>query len=284
MQMFMLRKQTAVPAPRAVLLLSWMLVTLVSALAAAGCASTPELTSSWNDHQVVIDGQATEWTTNVNYLNDAHVSLGVRNDGEYLYMVLMSSEQQFRRQMLGLGLTVWFERDDGGKIGIHYPVGMTAQRRGEMPQGEEDNPESRDEGRPQFGEGLEKLEILGSDDKDRRVFSTVDPTGIAVKIGDAMGSTVYELRIPLRTSSDRPFAVGVDPGGVVKLGLETGKFEGRRSDGGGIRMGGRRGGGRRGYGGGEEREGSEENRGEAPKPLDFWAKIHLSASTSGGTN
>jgi hypothetical protein len=254
-----------------------------------GCSSTAELSSSWNNNKIVVDGNADDWGGHFFYLKDSHVSLGLRNDQDFLYLCLMSSEGQFRRQMMGLGLTVWLEPEGGKKWGIHYPIGFVGQ--GIRPSFNREEAEGERDTAPLFGQSLQNLEILGSGDEDRQQFSALETPGISVKVGNSQGSAVYELRVPLRTSSDHPYAVGAAEGSSVKLALETGKLEsenrrGEMSDGG--REGGGRGGGWRGGGGGRGRGGGWSGGegggrtpgGERPEPLDFSAVVHLAGASS----
>jgi hypothetical protein len=268
------------------------IVVLVSTVM-GGCSSTAELSSSWNNNKIVVDGNADDWGGHFFYLKDSHVSLGLRNDQDFLYVCLMSSEGQFRRQMMGLGLTVWLEPDGGKKWGIHYPIGFIGQRQRPSSNGEEMEGE-RDTGLV-FGQSLQNLEILGPGDEDRQQFSALAAPGISVKVGYSEGSAVYELKVPLRTSSDHPYAVGAAMGSNVKLALETGKFQsenrrGGMSEGGreGSGEGGGRGGGWRGGGGGRGRGGGwrggegggRTSSGERPEPLDFSAVVHLASASS----
>jgi hypothetical protein len=268
------------------------IVVIVSTIT-SGCSSTAELSSSWNNNQIVVDGRADDWGGHFFYLKDSHVSLGIRNDQDFLYVCLMSSEGQFRRQMMGLGLTVWLEPEGGKKWGIHYPIGFISQ--GARPSFNPEETEGERDTEQVFGQSLQNLEILGPGDKDRQQFSALEAPGISVKVGNSEGSAVYELRVPLRTSSDHPYAVGAAVGSDVKLALETGKFqsENRR---GGVSEGGRegggegggRGGGWRGGGGGRGRgggwRGGEGGRrspsGERPEPLDFSAVVHLASGSA----
>jgi hypothetical protein len=244
-----------------------------------GCSSTAELSSSWNNYRIVVDGNADDWAGHFYYLKDAHVSLGIRNDQDFLYVCVMSSEGQFRRQIMGLGLTVWLEPDGGKKWGIHYPIGFAGQRRWSPSNGEEVG-EERDTALI-FGQSLQNLELFGPGDEDRQQFSALETPGISVKVGNSQGSAVYELRVPLRTSSEHPYAVGAAVGSDVKLALETGKFqaENRR---GGMTEGGRGAGGGRGRGGGWRGGGGGRRtpNGERPEPLDFSAVVHLASATS----
>jgi hypothetical protein len=259
----------------------------------AGCSSTAELSSSWNNDKIVVDGNANDWGGHFFYLKDSHVSLGLRNDQNFLYLCLMSSEGQFRRQMMGLGLTVWLEPEGGKKWGIHYPIGLVGQ--GVRPSFNREEGEGERDTAQVFEQSLQNLEILGPGDKDRQQFSALETPGISVKVGNSQGSAVYELRVPLRTSSNHPYAVGATMGSTVKLSLETGKFEsgdrrGGMSEGGreGGGEGGGRGGGWRGGGGGRGRGGGgrrgegggQTPSGERPEPLDFSAVVHLASASS----
>jgi hypothetical protein len=260
-------------------------------LLTGGCSSTAELSSSWNNNQIVVDGRADDWGDHLFYLKDSHVSLGLRNDQDYLYICLKSSEGQFRRQMMGLGMTVWLEPENGKKWGIHYPIGFVGQ--GERPSfNQEEIGGERDTGQA-FEQSLENLEILGPDKDEHTQFSAIQVPGISVRVGNTQGSVVYELKVPLKESSDHPYAIGDGAGSTVKLALETGKFEGRSREGGmgeggrGGGSGGRGGGWRGGFGGrgrGGGGRGGEGGRGmaggERPEPLDFSAVVHLASAPS----
>lgn len=248
-----------------------------------GCSTTAELSSSWNNNEIVIDGLPTEWRSYFFYLKDSQISLGIRNDSDFLYVCLMAPEEQFRRRMVGPGLTVWLESEDGKKLGIHYPIGLPGQETS-APFNRTDA-RSSEESEEVVEQSLEKLELLGPGKEDHQLFLAFEVPGISVRVGNSQGSGVYELKVPLRASSDRPYAVGAVAGSTLKLGIEAGKFEPK------IRQGGRRGSGRRGGGWGKrggglpggdpgERAGSGTARthGDRPEPLSFWAKVQLSAA------
>jgi hypothetical protein len=279
-------------ARRLILSLAAICIVVLISTVVGGCSSTAELSSLWNNNKIVVDGNADDWGGHFFYLKDSHVSLGLRNDQDFLYVCLMSSEGQFRRQMVGLGLTVWLEPEGGKKWGIHYPIGFMGQ--GGRPSFNREETEGEGDTAQVFGQSLQNLEILGPGDEDRQQFSALETPGISVKVGNSQGSAVYELKVPLRASSDHPYAVGAAEGSTVKLSLETGKFEsgdrragmgegGREGGGeGGGRGGGWRGGGGRGRGGGGR--GGESGRrvpsGERPEPLDFSAIVHLARASS----
>lgn len=257
-----------------------------------GCGSTQELPSAWNTNAVTVDGDASEWGSGLTNLKDTKVFLGVRNDYDYLYLCVNSQDQQFRRQMIGLGLTVWFESTGGNRLGVLYPIGMMNQgSRPTFESGDTEDPENREH---VVQQALQDFEVLGPGKDDRNLFSVVQSPGISMKVGGQQGQTVYELKVPLRKSSEHPYAVGADAGSIVDIKIETGKFDAGARQGG---MGeGMRGGGRRPRGGegtpgegmagegmpgrGERGEGRL-NRGNRPEPLDVSVSVHLAGSASG---
>jgi hypothetical protein len=256
-----------------------------------GCSSTAELSSAWNNNQVVIDGKADEWTSHTYFLNDAHVSIGIRNDSDFAYVCIMSAEGQFRRELVGLGMTVWFQPEGGAKLGVHYPVGM----QGRVPAISEDRENMEDAGEQErtMEPALQDVEIIGPDKNDHRLFTTLNLTGIGVKVANNLGSMVYELKVPLRKAKGQDYALGVEPGATIHFSIETGKHgssEGEKS----MKMGDGGGGGRRGGRGGRRSPGEQEPSGEsqeggekAPRasganraePLNLSAKVTLARPT-----
>ncbi|HUL43601.1 MAG TPA: hypothetical protein VLY03_04520 [Bacteroidota bacterium] len=258
----------------------------------SGCGSTPELQSSWNRNEIVVDGNGSDWKSNTYYLNEQHVTVGIRNDDSDLYVCLMSEESQFRRQLMGLGFTIWFQADGSdNKLGIHYPIGFAAQgRSGQPPAGDENQPEGPDE---MMQSALQQLEVLGPGKDDRQEFSTLQRIpGITAKVGVGQGNVVYELKVALHKSTDSPYAIGAEKD-KIKLSMESGVPGERRSGGGyerggneggeppeggggggGFRGGGRRGGGM-GRGGGGRSQGSER-----PQQFKFEATIRLATSST----
>ena len=248
-----------------------------------GCGSTTQLSSSWNDNIVTIDGSANEWGSSLAPIQDTHISFGVRNDGDFVYICLQSQDQPLRRLIMGAGLTVWFESEKGEKLGIRYPIGMMMQGRrppiGDM--------ESDERSRETFNEeSLRDPEVLGPGKEDRNLFSTLQSSGIRVKIGGSRGTLVYELKVPMKKSAENPYAIGAESGSTVRVNIETGKLElgtrpggmgegmrgGRPPGGGGPPEGGRRAG--RPDGG----RGGDFSLGSRPEPVQVSLEVHLSSS------
>jgi hypothetical protein len=252
-------------------------IVLVATSVLVGCSSTTELSSSWSDNQVTIDGNPREWGSGLTNLKDTKVFLAVRNDQDFVYLCLTSADRQFRRQVIGTGLTVWFESEDGHRVGVLYPIGMARQESqpwvnpGETPGGEERE--------RMVEQALQDLEILGPGKDDKNLFSTVQSPGISVKVGGSQESGAYELKVPLRKSSKHPYAVEAAAGSTVKISIETGKFEpGSRPSGSGEGRHGEGGGGRPHGGGMPGGEMSSRNR---PEPLNISVAVQLAGPTPG---
>lgn len=265
-------------------------------------ADTPTLTSQWRERDIVVDGVSDDWRSFTRFSQDVPYSIGVTHDARHLYIALSTSDQGARLQMLSRGLTVWFDNKGGTKrrFGIKYPVGMlpinpdaNGRRGGRSGSGNPRGPE-QDAGtedvweRAQSQARLEQLEILGPDDDDRTGLLVNKTPGILVKIGHAEGTLFYEIKVPLTTGAETPYAVNAEPGSTIGVGLQTPKAEqgiGRpSSDRSGAGRGGRGiggqgrggfggGGGRGGFGGGREEAGR--GRINQAKPIDEWIAVTL---------
>lgn len=233
-------------------------------LLVSGCGSTAQIPSSWRTPGVTVDSAAREWKSPFTPLKDTHLFIGMQNDSAFFYLRILAPEDEFRRRIAGPGMTVWLEPGDGRKVGILYPMGT----------------------------GMRDMEILGADKNDRTLFSPLEVPGVSVRVGSSDGSSMYELKVPLEASKDRPYAVGVSPGSTFRIEIQTekevagvheggGEWPGRspggegggRSPGGGG--GGFGGGGRRGGGGGGGGRSGGQGGGARFDPVDFKADVHL---------
>jgi hypothetical protein len=267
------------------------------------------LRSQWRDVEVRVDGSHVEWSELTSFGKDVPFSIGLKNDGQSLYVVLSSSDQSVPSLLMQRGLIVWFDAAGGTKkrFGIRYPVieGSGAgpgQRRAAgsgPPGGGQGREPGREPGRPPGAEGPPpepsglmfdpakdgrwgRLELLGPGKDDRRSLILEAAPGIEVRIGRVEGSVVYELKVPLQIDDGHPYAIGAKPGARIGVGLETpevAKVEspgdvgkpGGRPPGGGMGGGGMGGGPPMGGGGGPGG-----GRGfEPPKAIKAWATAQL---------
>lgn len=279
------------------------LIVAIALPAAIGASDKRErVDSHWRDRTVIIDGDSGEWAGPLVPVDRKHpVTAAAVNDGQFLYLVLSTSEAAMRAQIMRQGLIVWFDPSGGDKkvFGVKFPVGMAGGDMGGRGRGfrREDPPDSGQGERPEAPPRAEplnppnRLEVLGPKKDDVHSFLADAVPGIAVKVGSVEGSLVYELKVPIALSADFQYAIGAKPGALIGFGLETPKVEkpsresggGMGGMGGGGGMGGRGGRGGGGGRGGMGRGGGGESGGmgrggfEPPKPVKAWATIQLSA-------
>lgn len=259
------------------------LIPVVVTFTLFGCSSSVELTSGWSAQEIRIDGDNAEWKDATTRLAGPDVLVGVKNDNKDLYLCLITSNVQTQVQLLALGTTVWFDTEGkkNKSFGIQFPVtGLLQGRRfNQRP-----NPEDL---RRLIEVAQRQLEIVGPGGERHR-FADKECKGVDVHLGYADGTLTYELKVPLHSSADQPYAINTDPTKLMSIGLETGNLADAmrgalnpqsRSSGssGGGRSGGRPGGGG-GPGGGE----GSGLGGDAPEPLKHWLTVHLAGGSTPG--
>lgn len=228
------------------------------AVAATFAADQLHLESAWRAEAPVIDGKVADWASPLVSLGQAPVSLGVANDGQFLYLALAASDPAARLMLGAAGFTVW--TDPAGKdkkaFGITIPAVIVGLRgmRGRGADERQEGPGGP--GGPAIG-AITSIEVLGpgKDDKRRFELTYARTIGIDAAVRMAEGVLVYELRVPLIVSESQPYGVRSAPGATIGLGIETNQMprpEGRGAQGGGINplIGGPPGGGGGGSGGG----------------------------------
>jgi hypothetical protein len=266
----------------------------------------PSHRSAWCAGEIAIDGSLAEWTELASFAKDVPFSIGVRNDGEDLYVALSSSDPSVPSLLARRGLIIWFDAEGGTKkrFGIRYPVvedsgGEAPARpggsRGGSGGGGGGEPRSRP-GRPPAGEGgppggpgasfdpttdgrLARLEVIGPGKDDRRSLMLDHAPGLVVRIGRVEGTIVYELKVPLRMTTEHPYAIGAAPGKIIGIGLETPDVQGGGPHLGGLSMGMPGGGSQGGMGGGPPKGGGRPGgpEGGSAKPIRAWTTAGLAA-------
>jgi hypothetical protein len=254
---------------------------LVLFLFFTGC-STLQLESTWKDRDITMDGKSGDWLGAKYYFEDSGISLGLINDSQYLYVSMMTENPMIRGQVMQQGLIVWFD-SRGGKnktFGIKYPIG----RQRETEKGEGMDPQkmmdelTREEMMQRLQEAMTDLEVLGPDEEVLAKMDIEEAQGIVVKMRNAAGTFVYELKVPLAASEEFPFAVGVAAGDIVGVGLISPKMEMRRPS--GMRGGGLMPPGGGGMGGGMGGRGGMGSMGRImPQDLKIWAKVRLASGS-----
>jgi hypothetical protein len=260
-------------------------LTVVTALLAAGCVGPLRVDSLWQNGNVVVNGKSDDWRGALYYFEDSDFSLGLRNDEDHLYLCLTAESPMMRMQIMAQGLTIWFDPAAGKEkvFGIRFPMGRTenpgerppregGQRPQETPQRRQMDPEAQE----RMLQNLIRDAVLIGPEKDAlNQVPIEDLRDIQLDIDLRGGLLTYEMKIPLEPREDRPYAVGAGPGMALGVGLEIPKMD--RSE---MRrmmpsvMGGRGGMGGMGGGMGAPRR-MPGTRPGITNGLKFWMKVTL---------
>jgi len=225
------------------LVLLLVLAVVVCAIAVAVAAETLRIESVWSTEAPAVDGKLTEWSAPLVTLGSTPLSLGVRNDGQFLYVALASSDQATRMMLGAAGFTVWMDPSGKNKksFGITVPpvmaggpgmrgrgpggappdqIGQPPDWQGTPPQGSDGGPGGSQD--PAIGT-ITSIEVLGAskDDKRRLELAYARTIGLDVAARMAEGVLVYELRVPLPVSEAQPYGVKSAPGATIGLGIES---------------------------------------------------------------
>jgi len=263
----------------------------------SSCSSPPTLRSAWLDREVVIDGRDAEWEGAKYYIEKSNVDVGVLNDGEYLYLCMSAVERTLMVQILGRGMTTWF--NPGGNhdkaFGVRYPLGRVDERMdgpagmggrggGRRTAGGAGRRDPSDLQQLQaFVERAlqgQELEVLYEGDEKGRRLGLAESDVVEVRMGFDRGRLVYEMKVRLAQEEPHGPGIGAVPGKRVGVGLLTPEMS-MRGMGGGRRggMGGGMGGaGVPGAGmapGGGMRGGMRPGGGVMPTPLAVWFQVEL---------
>ena len=248
----------------------------------AGLAAAESIASHWRSREIRVDGVNDEWQNTVSF-EDA-MNIGAINDDQFLYLTVITSDEQRRRQFATAGLIVWLDASGGRKqsFGIKLPgagafpgAGPGDQRR--RGRFDASPPDAQTPPPDVQTPALTYFELLGPRKDDRRRIERAADSGIEVAADSREGTLVYELKVPLAKTAAHEYAIGTETGRKIGLGLETPEIERPEVD----ARGGRRGigGGRGGIGGfgrGGGRGGAGAERGvQPPKPLKVWTTIRL---------
>jgi len=175
------------------------------------------------DRDITVDGSYGEWEGALLYNEDKGATVGFLNNDEYLYLCLYSADQQVLMRAVTAGFTVWFEgsgkKDE--RLIVKYPIGGTMPRRERFQGGERE----RADRIAQSIEEQSELVITQGDRREKLESVDLDDYGLEAKIGRHLGRMVYEIRVPLHGSENKPYAINPRPGKPIKVGFELGEMK-----------------------------------------------------------
>jgi hypothetical protein len=197
-------------------LLAWFSIVAV-VLEFSGCSSSIEIASRKVDHPIRIDGKDDEWQNNLAYLKEKKLALGFYDDGSSLYLCMTTNDRQTQQQVLGTGLTVWFDStgSEDKIVGIHFPLRAMGQGQPmdrERPSVDEGERQGLEEMQGMVEKLNGQMEIIGPGKDQQRKLLLPSSEGYDAKVDLHEGKLVYELQIPLMKTGDK---------GILGVGFET---------------------------------------------------------------
>jgi hypothetical protein len=249
-----------------------------------GCSSVPEVTSTRNNNEIVVDGNQNDWGTQFTSVKDENVAVSFKNDDENLYICFITSDNRKIVKILSSGLTIWlYPSDSKDVIGIQYPVRKSSEDFRSVVNNKGENVDAND-----INGRIQKLlkvqnELIIVDENNIGVFSSspdVDK-GFKAKIGYTMNQLVYELKIPLTNNKEfTQFVFKAKPTDIIKVKFDSGKVQNKlpENDEGNSRGSGEgMGGGRRGRGGSGSMGSRKGGSTGTNNPIDYEFKVKLTS-------
>ncbi|MEM6336541.1 MAG: hypothetical protein AAF752_08235 [Bacteroidota bacterium] len=244
---------------------------LLSALLFAGCGgSAAVIESDSAAGATAVDAQVTDWAGSLQPVEGKPFSLGVRNDGQDLYVVFLTRDEATVRQIVTRGLQVWVD-PAGGKaqtLGLRYPMGFVEDLGTGAFAGQQGSTREPGQMEQRFNESLDEL-IIVSDGQPAERWPVAEFEEMAFAARLDRGLLVTEMRIPLRHTDDFSVAIGAEPGQSIGLGFEVPEIDREALR---ERFGNRAGGGQGARGGMGGRRRMMNVGGER---LQFWGTVRL---------
>ena len=189
----------------------WLAACWIGLLFAPVSEAKGKLVSQWLDREIVIDGELDEWRDTLMYFDSVDAYVGLFNDDSALYLCLYSQDPEVSNQLVLDGLRLRIEGKQTDAFVVHFPRGVSpADRYARKAAG-------KTERTPAATDSIE-LELPGQ--RDRVAVSAGGEAGLQARISHR-GSFVYELKIPLSSGDEHPWAPGLFPGDRFKLLIEN---------------------------------------------------------------
>ncbi len=209
---------------------------LIALTLLAGCSSSGQLTSVWNENVVVVDGNSAEWLSELKHDKDNGIAYAFRNDKDFLYMCIVFIEPS-KLMLMRSGAIIWFESEDESKtFGIKYPLPkLSAEIEEQNLDREMFNRENINEKIKQYFLKQTELSVVNKDKYPLGQFPIIsNKEGIQVKVGYSNDRFVYELRVPLRDNKNHLYRIDAELGENLSVKFETEESELGKIVGGGM--------------------------------------------------
>ncbi len=255
----------------------------IAGLSIIGCAGG-QLPSNWTNCPIIVDGQPTDWEQLPRLYNEnLNVSYSFANDSTSFYLLLKTNNQQIKRMLGSMGVTVWISEE--GKrdkdFGIRYRDPNYSNRE---PIGGQLNMQKQNRQESRLPEHLRNESLLLVDGVHHRMFPIEKGRNgdICADHQEDFGTVTMEIAIPFNHLSLPIELEDFVLGESITIGIDIPKprekmLGGRGGGGGGMRGGGGPGGGG-GRGGGGAPGGGKGMGALSPDKMieTIWIEVQLS--------
>lgn len=230
----------------------FLIIVSMFTLTIIGC-NRLEFESQWSEDPISVDGKDMDWETEtLHQLESMPVSLGLRNDEEFLYILLLVDNAMMAENLRAAGISLWFTRENEKhpNLGFHYTGSDTVWSDPDPDDSfwEYLTTDQKTRFRRRRSELKNMIRVVHGD-KSLQI-SLEGSKGVAAAPVLQQGFLGYEFMIPIQIGENRPYAIESQPGATIEIeiilgGIEREEMPQGYSEGGemgGGRMGGRGGG------------------------------------------
>ncbi len=188
-----------------------------------GCSGIEIKNSAWAENVITIDGANDDWQSNTFYVKENDLLIGFKNDSQYLYLTVSTSDRNNINQILGRGFIIWIdnEGDDAKKFGIKYPRGIMGSGMITIKK-EDESISDMLNNMFELARSDSQIELMGPGEKEKKIRNVLDLKEITAKIGMVKNVFSYELRIALHKDFENVYGVGVKSNkSTIGVGFET---------------------------------------------------------------
>jgi hypothetical protein len=214
------------------------ILAIIAVLFISNCSRTKMLTSSYTPTPIAIDGNLNDWpTAQLQVRNNPEYDLYFSNDNEFLYVYMAFKNNQFYQDVQRYGLTVYFDSDRKLRrsFGIVYPTGILnvlsdipgARKEYLENPGWANLPENK-----RLIESIEEnmpnrvmlIQRNQKNDPIRPIPVNLDALraqDLHLHMDRSLNQMNIEMKIPLRSSRVRQFAIDAENSDVFHFGIEV---------------------------------------------------------------
>ncbi|MCF6270776.1 MAG: hypothetical protein L3J41_13760 [Melioribacteraceae bacterium] len=204
----------------------WFLI-VVTLISVIGCSSSQLMVSSAVESKIVVDGNQEDWVGKLKYFADKQATIGFQNDENNLYFCLVTSNKQSVMKMMTLGLTIWFEPENGEQIiGLQYPKRMD-ENTSPNKMGKNRNSDNNSDFEMTINTMMQNQGefVLVDEDEEILYASPVGSDGYEIKVSAANLQFVYEAKIPIGNNNESQMPIDIFPEEKFTIRFETGGID-----------------------------------------------------------